>query len=118
MLSQEHTPSDGSFRAQQAEGAGVEPARPVKAPTVSNRFPSPGRVARPYQGSGGRAQEAVRPALLTPDPSLLTPEVVPGGIEPPISSVSGRRRRRWATGSNRQCFGQDSNLERRVRSAA
>jgi hypothetical protein len=54
--------------------------------------------------------------------------VILGGLEPPISSVSGRRPEplghriifsaEWkALRHDHQCFGQDSNLERRVRSA-
>ena len=44
----------------------------LAARSRSRRGPSPGRVAHP--------------------------KVVPGGIEPPISSVSGRRLRHWTTG--------------------
>ena len=69
MLSQEHPPVTGN-------SGGVEPA--------TSAFTEP-RARRYTTNCIDRAASAA--------------PVIPGGLEPPISSASGRRRRRWATGS-------------------
>lgn len=62
----------------------------------------PGVEPRRQTGSPG----GVEPTTSTVTASRAKPlhhglhrSVIPGGLEPPISSASGRRRRRWATGS-------------------
>ncbi len=58
----------------------------------------------PVAGNSGGVEPATS-AFTEPRASRYTTNcidpVIPGGLEPPISSASGRRRRRWATGSLR-----------------
>jgi hypothetical protein len=87
------------YTTDTAEGVGVEPTRPCGSLAFQARPVAQSGSPSESEDRRQRTEDRHKPnTLLSSVLCLLSSGIVPGGIEPPISSVSGRRLGRSTTG--------------------
>jgi hypothetical protein len=83
--------------------AGIEPGTPRFTASYADHYTTDTVNQRKGWESNPQGLAARSRSRRGPSPGRVAhPSVVPGGIEPPISSVSGRRLRHWTTGPFRK----------------